>query len=222
MNVGRPVHELIQTYQEQCTKKLAQHTKLTDSIYVTSFEGLNLSEYVQARNEHCKSTHSNCKECPAMLEVANTILRDGYVTLKSAFTRNFPSVDYNVTYARRRLLQMPVVCVRVDYSSGVSEYFLLENYPNANYGSIQALIKSIMQKNSSSKGDPISKDVVKSLLSLCQSDRERECLRYTVYKASGLSATQTRKRYGFESRNDPRSLMMPFNMPSIYVNLSRN
>ena len=134
-----------------------------------------------------------------MLRVANIVLRDGYVTLKNAFTDSFPSVEYNVTYARRRFLQMPLACIRVDYRAGISECFLIEYYPSANYSSIQALIKTIMQKNNSSNSDPISKDVVKSLLSLCQSDRERECLRFAVFKGSGLSATQARKRYGFES-----------------------
>lgn len=134
-----------------------------------------------------------------MLCVANIILRDGYLTLKSAFIESFLTVEYNVTYARRRFLQMPLTCIRVNYRAGVSECFLIENYPNTNYTSIQSLIKSVMQKNTSSNSNQISKDVVKSLLSLCQSDRER--LRYTVFKASGLSATQIRKRYGFQSMN---------------------
>jgi hypothetical protein len=43
------------------------------------------------------------------------------------------------------------------------------------------------------------KILIHSLLGLCQSDRERECLRYAVFKASGLSATQARKQLGFES-----------------------
>ena len=148
------------------------------------------------------NTHSNCKECPAMLHVANIVLHDGYITIKSAFTESFPSVEYNVTYARRRLLQMPLACIRVEYRAGVSDCFLIECYPNANYSSIQALIKSVMQKNSSSNSNPISKDVVKSLLSLCQSDRKHECLRFTVFKASGLSATQIRKQCGFESMTE--------------------
>ena len=58
-----------------------------------------------------------------------------------------------------------------------------------------------MQKNVSNR-DSISKDVVRSLLKLCQSDRECECIRYTVYKASGLSATLVRKRYGFGQMNE--------------------
>ena len=95
---------------------------------------------------------------------------------------------------------MPLACIRVVYRAGVSECFLIENYPNTNYTSIQSLIKSVMQKNTSSNSNQISKDVVKSL-NLCQSDRERECLRYTVFKASGLSATQVCERYGFQSMN---------------------
>lgn len=47
----------------------------------------------------------------------------------------------------------------------------------------------------------LSKDVVKLLLGMCQSDREHECIRYSVFKASGLSQTQVRKLYGFERMN---------------------
>ena len=137
-----------------------------------------------------------------MLHVANIVLRDGYVILKGAFTDSFPTIEYSSAHARRRFLQMPLACIRVDYHAGVSECVLIEYHPNTNYSSTQALIKSVIQRNSSSNSDPISKDVVKSLLSLCQSDRERECLRFTVFKASGLSATQVRKRYGFQSMNE--------------------
>lgn len=37
-----------------------------------------------------------------------------------------------------------------------------------------------------------------SILTLAQSDRERELIHYSVYKASGLSATSARKTFGFE------------------------
>lgn len=137
-----------------------------------------------------------------MLLAANGVLKNGYITLKGAFTNSFPDVDYNVTYARRRLLQMPLACIRIDFENGVSECYLVEHCPDANYPSLQALIKNIMQKNKSAKSDPLSKEVVKSLLGICQSDRERECLRYSVFKASGLSATQIRKRYGFENMKE--------------------
>lgn len=42
----------------------------------------------------------------------------------------------------------------------------------------------------------MDKELLKSLLQLCESDRERECLKYA---GSGLSATQGRKTYGFDN-----------------------
>ena len=47
----------------------------------------------------------------------------------------------------------------------------------------------------------LEKPVVKMLLSIAESDRERECLRYAIYKASGMTATMVRRTYGFENTN---------------------
>lgn len=97
------------------------------------------------------------------------------------------------------LLQMPLVCLRIDFDSGTSESFLVEHLEGCNYESLQSLIQNVLKKNSSAMASPpVSKDLVKSLLGICQSDRERECIKYTMFKASGLSSTQIRKQYGFE------------------------
>lgn len=45
----------------------------------------------------------------------------------------------------------------------------------------------------------LSKQELKSLLSVCKSDRERACMRYAVFKASGFSATHARKQFGFQN-----------------------
>ena len=45
----------------------------------------------------------------------------------------------------------------------------------------------------------IDKNGVKVLLALARSDRERECLRYAVFKASGVSQTEARRMFGFET-----------------------
>ena len=45
----------------------------------------------------------------------------------------------------------------------------------------------------------IDKNCVKVLLALARSDRERECLRYAVFKASGVSQTEARRMFGFET-----------------------
>lgn len=39
---------------------------------------------------------------------------------------------------------------------------------------------------------------MKMLLSNAKSDRERMCLKYAIYKSSGLSSTAARRMYGFE------------------------
>lgn len=36
------------------------------------------------------------------------------------------------------------------------------------------------------------------LLGLAQSDCERECIRYAIFKASGMTATRARHQYGFD------------------------
>ena len=47
---------------------------------------------------------------------------------------------------------------------------------------------------------------MKELLSFAKSDREREVLRYSVYRASGLTSSAARKLYGWERMSD-RSLV---------------
>ena len=50
----------------------------------------------------------------------------------------------------------------------------------------------------SSKDTTLDKPLVKMLLSIAQSDRERECIRYAVVKPSGMTPTCARRVYGFE------------------------
>jgi hypothetical protein len=154
-------------------------------MYISIFVGLNVKEYVEASTQYCTLAHQNCKECSAMLLVANAVLENGYVTLKSAFTKSFPNVDYNVTYVRRRLLQMPLACIQIQFNAGLSECYLVEHSPNTNYNALQGLIASVIQKTSKENPAPVSKEVVKELLGLCQSDRERECMRYAAFRFSG-------------------------------------
>jgi len=44
--------------------------------------------------------------------------------------------------------------------------------------------------------------MLRDLLRLARSDRERECIRYTAWKASGMSASAGRKHFGFENMSD--------------------
>ena len=44
----------------------------------------------------------------------------------------------------------------------------------------------------------LEKDCVKMLLGLAQSDCERECIQYAIFKASGMTATRACQQYGFD------------------------
>ena len=47
----------------------------------------------------------------------------------------------------------------------------------------------------------IKKSTLQALPSMAKSDRERETLRYVIYKASGLTSTKARSLYGYEKMN---------------------
>ena len=48
----------------------------------------------------------------------------------------------------------------------------------------------------------LDKSSVQKLLDLVMSDCERECTRYALFKASGMTQTQVRREIGFENMND--------------------
>ena len=41
--------------------------------------------------------------------------------------------------------------------------------------------------------------LLKQLLRITQTERERECIRYAIYKTSGATPTEARQLYGFEN-----------------------
>ena len=93
---------------------------------------------------------------------------------------------------------MPLVIFRVKKSEKrQSELFVMEKAEGFNYqGLISFLNKSLSQK---SRPQGITREEIKQLLKITRSDRERECIRYAVYKASGATPTEARRLYGFDN-----------------------
>lgn len=133
-----------------------------------------------------------------MINAAEMVLNDGVVSLSLLFKASFPNVTYHSVNAKRRLLQMPLVIFRVKKSEKrQSELFVMEKAEGFNYqGLISFLNKSLSQK---SRPQGITREEIKQLLKITQSDRERECIRYAVYKASGATPTEARRLYGFDN-----------------------
>ena len=165
-NAGRPVEQLIQTYKEQCNQALSDCIKVSESIYVSKCTGLTLKEYIEARKEVCRRTHTKGQcECAPMLQVARTILNEGFMLLKEAYTMHFHDVKYKSDHARRRLLQMPLACIRIDFKPGISECYILEHRTQTNYDSIASLLKNVIHKGTSTSSS-LGKNEIRSLLAL--------------------------------------------------------
>jgi len=53
--------------------------------------------------------------------------------------------------------------------------------------------------NKPNRKGALLKSAVKLLLSIAQSDREWECIRVAIYKASGITPTEARRKFGFQN-----------------------
>ena len=74
---------------------------------------------------------------------------------------------------------------------------LLESSQGVDYKKLSNVLNS-MDVLSKVDHKGLKKGTVKNLLNLAQSDRERECIRYAIFKASRMTPTRVRHRYGFE------------------------
>ena len=193
--------ELLYMYREETKRKLCDHhmQKQKDNVYVSVFRRLSLNQYVQARSMDCSSRHLQpCTKCKPLLCVAELVLKAGFCTLSEAFRSSYPHQVYKADIARQRLLQMPLACIRVgNIQKGNALWYLVESFPGVDYSKFAQLLDSLFAASSFCRAG-ISKQEVNALLGLTSSDRERELVRYTVFKSSGLSPTAARRIFGFE------------------------
>ena len=166
---------IIKIYVEQTHRSLSNYLKVSDSVCTSIYQGLSLSEYISARTQHCQITHPlPCDECTSTLSVIQRIEQHGWEKLGEAFKNAFPNVSYTPQYARRRLLQMPLVCICVDYKPGVDDCFLLESVPRVNYQHFIHLFMAVTQ-HTPQQTTALSKQELKSLLSVCKSEKGHAC-----------------------------------------------
>ena len=154
---------------------------------------LTLSEYIAARKTVCTCTHlTGCKACDSFINVAKLILKNGFVVRSEAFRNAFSSIKYSAEAARRKLLQMPLVSIVVGNSAtGKSLSYLLEGCVGTNYQAVQHLLNSYIKDKLKSN---ITKVALREMLSITQSDRERELIRYTAFISGNFTQTATRRQ----------------------------
>ena len=92
---------------------------------------------------------------------------------------------------------MPIAALRLgEPSSGFAEVQLMEYIPGIDYLNIHHFLRGCPTIRGGCTPS-MTKEELKHLLGLAQSDKERECIR-----TSGLSATQARKQFGFENMSE--------------------
>ena len=170
---------------------------VSDGICITGLRNVSLESYIDAQPLFCSLQHKQpCINCASLLMVARMILKDGFVPLHTAFKKAFPDITYRSESAKQRLLRIPLVALRVGMpNSGQSIVYLCEYTPNVNYRHFVTLLSA----SQSAQKCPLTKEKLKDIMSVAQSDRERECIRYTAFVTSGLSATAARKQFGFDN-----------------------
>ena len=131
-----------------------------------------------------------------MVNAATMVLKEVVVSLPVLFKSSFPKVTYHSVNARRQLLQMPLMISRVKKSSqnNQSGLFVMEKVDRFNYQGLIIFLNKTPSQKSRTQG--ITRENIKQIT---QSDRERECIRYTVYKHSGATPTEARRLFGFGS-----------------------
>ena len=103
-----------------------------------------------------------------------SILENGFVLLAKAFRSAFPNVTYHTENAKRWVLKMPLAALRVVCpKSGLSEVYLFEYSKGVNYQQFLCLLNSFHLEKTTKKLS-MTKQQLKNVLSLAQSDRERE------------------------------------------------
>ena len=187
--------KLVQKYLS--TKSYPRVVAVSKNIYVSSINDINLKDYILACRTVCAQKHSaTCTECNSLLMIAQSIVDSGYVIMSEAFRKSFPDIKYTAEVARRKFFQLPLVSITVgDPSSGKSCSYLLENRPGTDYHAIHQILSA---QKESSKEPGITKAALRDILTLAQSDRERELIRYTAFVSGQFSQTSARKQLGLD------------------------
>lgn len=198
--------ELLNIYSKLSTQ-VGDYTKLGDDgiVCVSKVTDLSLAEYCEVRTQYCLLRHDQqkCFECRSLVRAGQMILSDGICSLAQVFKTAFPCIDYHSSHAKQRLLQMPVAVFRVGApTSGRSELLVMELVQGVDYQKLALFLNARCSPTSTKATPNLTKCELKQLLSFSQSDRERESIRFAVYKASGLSVTAARKLWGLENMTE--------------------
>lgn len=184
-------------FNEQQKKKLSEHQAYRTDVYVSYYEGMELTDYIKVASVVCAEKHqpagSLCS-CEGLIKVARCIEQEGWMNLKEAFILSSPGRVYSSVHARQKLLQMPLAAIAVgNQKQGTRRLFLVRKQQFFNYKIFQSLQSTLVE----SQKECMSKEQMKKLLNLADSEAEKDRLRFAVVRGAGISTEKARSVYGF-------------------------
>ena len=115
-------------------------------VCLSKFSDISLSQFVTVNSAECTASHYQpCAMCSPFLSIASIILKNGYHSLREGFTVVYPRVPYDTEKAKRKLLVMPLACIRIRQPSGGKAFnLLLELMPAVDYSKIARFLNSFL------------------------------------------------------------------------------
>ena len=152
-SLGRPSFELLSIYEAEVSNLLHRHRVVfvCDGVYMSQF--FNLREYMLARKKYCAQKHLQpCLDCSNVLSVAEVIVKEGSCILKDTYELVSPCVKYTTERARRMLIQMPIVSIRIGRPVvGLSYTLLLERCLGVDYSKVSLVMNRLSLSKSPSQ-----------------------------------------------------------------------
>ena len=155
-----------------------------------------MKEYITTRTIICETRHKTpCSTCTPLLNIAKSVISNRQIQLLNAFKLAYPTQTYKTDIALARLLQMPLVSIKPCLQK---VWFLVKLVEGIDYVKFVSLLDALFSTRTGAVMSPsISQSELNAVLTLAQSDRKRQLIRYSVFKASGMSYTAARKSFGF-------------------------
>ena len=170
----------------------AEEQKVEEGVRESQFGVLNLAEYVLVKENYCHLYHNDCKQhCKEMVKAGKTVLEERSVSLPSLWRRSFPTINYDSEKAQRKLLQMPIACLK--FTRGC---FVVEKRGRGLYEEIKSEICSKFTLSEQTKNDiRIQKyaEELKSLVKAAPNSGERERIKHLMASSNNMTSRQASK-----------------------------
>ena len=181
---------------QKFSKYQCQKNKYLTLSFISNVNDLSLSEYCQACIKYCEAYHhTSCSKCKAMVQAANIIIEKGICSLASLYRTVFPDLGYKSCNAKEKLLRMPLVAILCRSSNAGNAVLLIMEYTSGvDYTKVALLLDRATHQGTQSFN--ISKQELRMLLSVAQTQREHQLISYGIVKSLGLSSKSAKHHFG--------------------------